>query len=117
MEHVERAVIVVVSNIDYIAVGGIYDQGHIAASSLLAQHTIEIEVSILRDPDAGVAIGRIGQVSEWLSAGAAVIVPHDDDVRGSFAGAVIERPPGMINRISCAVRMNRRTHRWSILAG
>ncbi len=93
MQHVERAMVIVVGNVNNVAVRGIDDERNIAAGSLLAQHAVEIEFSVLRQAYSGLAISRIYQVSKRLRPGAATVVAHDHDVRCPFAGLIIERTP------------------------
>src|SRR5438105_2024300 len=117
MQHVERAMVIVVGNVNNVAVRGIDHERNIAAGSLLSQHAVEIEFSVLRYAYSSLAISRIYQVSKRFRAGAALVVAHDHDVRRPFAALIVEGTPRVIDGIRSAVRVNRRPHGWPILAG
>ena len=85
--------IIVVSNINRIAVGWIDDESDIASKALLAQDAVKVEFCILRHAHSWLSIYGIQQVGEWLGSCATAVVPQYDDVSGAFSCIVVERTP------------------------
>ena len=93
MQHVVRAVIVVVGDIDKAAVGGIDSQSDIAAGALQTKEATKIEFGIQSDAHSGFVIRGIHQIGERLWPTAAAVIAQDYDVRRALPCLVVERSP------------------------
>ena len=117
MKHVVGPDVIVIRDVDDAAVGGIDGDRNISSCALQSQETVKVEFHVLHDANAGLAVAAVCERLEFVCSGAAVIVPHDDDVRRAIAAGVVEGQPGMKDRINGAVRMYGETDRRTILPG
>src|SRR5437588_5395908 len=92
-QHMQRidavGLVVVVSEINIVAVLRIDGHRYVAAQSLLALLAIKIELGSANDAVSYLIISWVEQVGKWMSSGAAVIIANDNDVGRAFASLAV----------------------------
>src|ERR1700745_1645542 len=115
MEYVVASFVVVVCDVYVGAVRRIDCNGDVAPRSLQSQKAVKVEFDVLRDALAHLAVTGIDERSKWICARASLVVANEDDVGGPRPRRAIEGAPGMEERVDGAVRVDRRSNRWSVL--
>ena len=93
MQHVIRTLVIVVGDIDDVAIRRINRESDVASSALLAEISIKVEPGILNHAHAGITIIRIDEISKRLAAIAAFVITHNHNIRSAFSGLIIKRSP------------------------
>src|SRR5262249_32629752 len=87
----------------------------VSSGALQSEESVKVEFDALYDPHAWITVAGVYEGPEPVCAGAAVIVPNDDDIRCALA-TVFKCTPGMKDRINGPIGMYRRSNWRSILA-
>src|SRR6266568_4903627 len=115
MQHVVLSLVVVIADVNNVAVCRICRERDVAASALRAEESVEIEPGALNDANSCLAVVRIDQIHKQFRATATFIVTHHHDVSDTCSCPVIKSSPGMVNCVSRSVWVNRWAHGRAIL--